>query len=81
MNVSRFHVWSEKFRWWFTLLCGVWLAGAVLLLALWSFREKFELSWMLAGYLTLTVSASCVAFVAYGIDKRGDRPAVSLSDR
>ncbi len=70
MATSRIQSLRDSLRWWFGLLASVWLAAAVVVLAVGLTRTDTGLSWPVLLYAGVTVVASLFAFGAYGLDKR-----------
>ena len=72
MSESRFRNWREGIGWWFAVAAALWFLTAATLLLVWAFglSQSPRLPWYVLLYLALTVAASLVAFVAYGLDKR-----------
>lgn len=69
MQVSR-DTWPETFHRSLTWAAGLWLTIAASCLGAAIFVQGFRPVWWWTTYLGLTVIASPVCFVAYGLDKR-----------
>jgi len=70
MSAISLRRWPELLRSWFAVASGLWLAAAVLLLAISYFWSGFHLPWKIAVYLGLTVFFSPLCFFTYWLDKR-----------
>jgi uncharacterized membrane protein YsdA (DUF1294 family) len=56
-------------RWLLAAAC-VWVAVAILLVALWTLWGVVRIPLLVAVYLTATILVSFATFIAYGLDKR-----------
>lgn len=72
MNESRLRALRDGVGWWFAVAAALWFLAAAVLLTVrgLGLSDTPHLPWYVLLYLGLTVAASLVAFVAYGIDKR-----------
>jgi uncharacterized membrane protein YsdA (DUF1294 family) len=69
MSENGSRKWPETLSAVMTLAAGVWLVVAGTILAI-AATSDFDPEWPTVTYLVLTVLASPVCFIAYGIDRR-----------
>jgi len=73
MAFSKMREFSHHLITAFAVVCGVWIVVAATLIGTEWASAKFDMSWLMTLYLWLTVLASGVSFVMYGLDKRRAR--------
>ena len=71
---------ADSMRWWFGFAAVVWLTAMTVVLVSYWYGKDARIPALVIGYAALTVLASLMAAVLFGVDKRRaikDRPRIS----